>query len=66
MAAFNINGITIHSTLQLTVREQNNQPLQGHSLVRLQTRLSNKQYIIIDEMSMLGQHMFAWIAKRLR
>ena len=66
MAAFNICGITLHSALQLPVRENNKQPLQGQPLARLQMRLANKQYLIIDEMSMLGQRMFAWVDKRLR
>lgn len=66
MAAFNICGVTLHSALQLPVREHNNSALQGQSLVRLQNRLANKQYLIIDEMSMFGQRLLAWVDNRLR
>ena len=34
--------------------------------MRLQDRLNGKMYIIIDEMSMLGQRMFTWIDRRLK
>ena len=33
---------------------------------RLQLRFSGKQYLITDEMSMLGQRTLAWVDKRLR
>jgi ATP-dependent DNA helicase PIF1 len=66
IAAFNINGVTIHSLLQLPIRNQGAKDLEGSALIRLQDRLKNKKYIIIDEMSMLGQRSFTWIDKRLR
>ena len=66
MAGFNINGCTLHSALQLPVREQRNKELQGPSLQRLQMFLEGKHYILIDEMSMLGQRNMAWVDRRLR
>ena len=66
IAAFNINGVTIHSLLQLPIRNQNAKELEGAALMRLQERMKYKKYIIIDEMSMLGQRSFTWIDNRLR
>ena len=54
------------TALQLPVRLHNNNDLQGTSLQRLQLRFSGKQYLITDEMSMLGQRTLAWFDKRLR
>ena len=66
MAAFNIGGETLHSVLQLPIRSTNKKELQGSSLQRLQIKLKHKHYLLIDEMSMLGQTTFAWVDKRLR
>ena len=66
MAGFNIHGCTLHSALQLPVRDHKNRELQGQSLQRLQLSLEGKHYILIDEMSMLGQKNMAWVDKRLR
>ena len=66
MAGYNIEGCTLHSALQLPVRNHNNNDLQGTALQRLQLRFSGKQYLITDEMSMLGQRTLAWVDKRLR
>ena len=65
MAAFNICGKTLHSTLQLPIRTFGEKDLQGSSLQKLQMTFQNKNYIIIDEVSMLGQKTFAWVDKRL-
>ena len=65
-AAFNINGITIHSLLKLPVGAKGNKDLAGQSLIRLQERLSTIEYIIIDEYSMLGQTMLGWIDRRCK
>ena len=65
MAAFHICGRTLHSTLQLPVRTSSYKDLQGRSLHQLQLTMKNKFYLIIDEMSMLGQRMMAWVDKRL-
>jgi len=63
-AAFNIHGCTIHSLLKLPVGAKGNKDLTGQSLFRLQNTLKEISYIIIDEYSMLGQKMFAWVDKR--
>ena len=66
MASFNICGKTLHSTLKLPVRKSNHRDLQGASLQQLQLQMRGKHYVIIDEMSMIGHRMMAWIDKRLR
>ena len=66
MAGYNIQGCTVHSAVQLPVRNYNNNELQGAALQRLQLRFSGKHYLILDEMSMLGQRTLAWLDKRLR
>ena len=66
MVAFNICGETLHSVLQLPIRSTNKKELQGSSLQCLQIKLKHKHYLLIDEMSMLGQTTFAWVDKRLR
>ena len=65
MASFNICGKTLHSALQLPVRSIQHE-LQGATLQRLQLRMKDKCYLIIDEMSMIGHRMMAWVDKRLR
>ena len=50
----------------MPVRYHNNNDLQGTALQRLQLRISGKQYLITDEMSLLGQRTLAWVDKRLR
>ena len=66
IAGFSIEGITLHSALQLPVRNQKNTDLQGAALQRLQQTLERKHYLIVDEFSMLGQRTLAWVDKRLR
>ena len=65
-AAFNINGVTIHSLLILPVGPRGNKDLLGQTLVRLQESLEQIDYIIIDEYSILGQINFGWIDRRLK
>ena len=52
--------------LKLPVGAKGNKDLTGESLIRLQSILRDITYIIIDEYSMLGQKMFAWVDKRCR
>ncbi len=66
MASFNICGKTLHSALKLPIRHSNNQDLQGAALQRLQLTLKDVCYLVIDEMSMIGHRMLAWVDKRLR
>ena len=65
-AAFIINGVTVHSLLKLPVGSRGNKDLTGQNLIRLQESLTNIDYIIIDEYSMLGQLTFGWIDRRLK
>ena len=65
-AAFNIQGVTIHSLLKLPVGVYGNKDLNGESLCRLQDTLNGIEYVIIDEYSVLGQTIFGWIDRRCR
>ena len=65
-AAYNIRGVTVHSLLKLPTCPQSKKDLSGESLIELQERLSNTDYILIDEYSMLGQRTLGWIDKRCR
>ena len=58
-AAFNINGVTVHSLLKLPVGSRGNKDLAGQSLIRLQESLSGIY-------SMLGQTMFGWVDRRFK
>ena len=66
MASFHICGGTLHSALHLPIHRSNQSDLQGASLQQIQMNFQSKHYLIIDEMSMIGQKMFAWVDKRLR
>ena len=65
-ASYHINGVTIHSFLKLPVASQSHKELTGESLARLQEKLLNVHYVLIDEYSMLGQATFGWIDRRCR
>ena len=65
VTAFNVQGVTLHSLLQLPTHG-NFQLLQGVQLQRLQSSLSDVEYLIIDEMSMVGQRMMGQIDQHLR
>ena len=66
IAAFHIGGITLHSALHLLVQKHNCNDLRGPTLAKLQHKLKDIKYLIVDEVSMLGQNMMAWVDKRLR
>src|SRR6266540_4900342 len=53
IAAYNINGMTIHSILSIPIIIKN-LDINGERLNELQDRLQNVSYIIIDEKSMVG------------
>ena len=65
MAAYNICGKTLHSTIQIPINNTVTD-LQGNSLRRLQQTFENKLYLLLDEMSMMGQRMMTTMDKRLR
>ena len=65
-ASYNVKGSTLYSLLRLPVGSKACKELSGQSLIRLQTNLDNKEYLLIDEFSMLGQSMMGWIDRRCR
>ena len=66
VAAFNIQGMTVHSALLLGTSKFTTQPLTQDKLNTLRTKLSNLQLLIIDEISMVGSNMLLQIHKRLQ
>ena len=65
VAAFNVQGHTIHSLLYLPTKGDF-KDLEGDRLHSLQQNLQEVEYIIIDEMSMVGRKMFGQVDSRLR
>lgn len=65
VAAFNVDGYTLHSFLSLPVKGDFSD-LEGKRLQDIQQSLADISYIIVDEMSMVGRKMFGQIDKRLR
>jgi ATP-dependent DNA helicase PIF1 len=65
VAAFNVDGYTLHSLLSLPTRGEF-KDLEGEHLNRLQQTLGGMEYLIVDEMSMLGRKMFGQVDRRLR
>src|SRR3954453_2825554 len=65
VAAFNINGTTIHSKLSIPIKNKD-LDLKDEQLKQLQNRLEDVQYVIIDEKSMVRCRMLALIDMRLR
>ena len=66
VAAFNIQGMTLHSALVLGTTNAGCHPLAQDKLNTLRTKLSNLQLLIIDEVSMVGSDMLLQIHKRLQ
>ena len=64
VAAFNIQGMTLHSALFLSTRKFSSQPLTQDKLNTLRTRLANLQLLIIDEVSMVGSNMLLQVHRR--
>ena len=65
VAAFNIDGHTLHSLLSLPTRGEF-KDLEGERLTKLQQSFSEVKYLIIDEMSMVGRKTFGQMDRRLR
>ena len=65
VAAFNVDGNTLHSLLYLPTKGDF-KDLEGENLNRLQQSLAVMKYIIIDEMSMVGRKLFGQVDRRLR
>ena len=64
VATFNIGASTIHSKLRIPIKEFTE--LQGIRLTHFQEELSHIKYILIDEMSFLGERLIQNIDSRLR
>ena len=64
VAAFNIGGHTLHSLLCLPTKGEY-KDLEGERLHHMQQSMAEMQYLIIDEMSMVGRKTFGQIDKRL-
>jgi ATP-dependent DNA helicase PIF1 len=65
VAAFNIEGHTLHSLLSLPVKGDF-KDLQGERLHEMQQAMTDMEYLIIDEMSMVGRKFLGQVDKRLR
>ena len=65
IAAFGINGITVHSALSLPVKSSFN-PLVPSTLSKFQQRWKDIKLLIIDEKSMIGRMMAGKMDSRLR
>ena len=65
VAAFNVEGHTLHSIFALPTRGEFKE-LAGNHLHQVRQSLSNTTYIIIDEMSMVGRKMFGQVDRCLR
>ena len=66
VAAFNIEGMTLHSVLFLGTSHTSHQPLTQDKLNTLRRTLSKLQLLIIDEVSMVGCNMLLQIHKSLQ
>ncbi len=66
VTAFNIRGMTIHSALLIPISTNDNLDIEGERLKKLQDKLENVKYIIIDEKSMVRRKMLGLIDMRLR
>lgn len=62
VAAFNIDGYTLHSLFNLPTKGEFKE-LYGQQLHLIQQSFSAVRYIIIDEMSMVGRKLFGQVDK---
>ena len=64
-AAFIVDGYTLHSLLSIPVKGEF-KDLEGKQLQNIQQFMAGVDYLIIDEMSMVGRKMFGQVDRRLR
>ena len=65
VAAFNVDGYTLHSLLSLPIKGDFKE-LEGSRLNSTQESMAGIDYFIIDEMSMVGRKVFGQVDRRLR
>jgi len=65
VASYNIQGFTLHTLFSLPTKGDF-KDLEGHKLQDMQQSLSEMNYLIINEMSMVGRKMFGQVDRRLR
>lgn len=65
VAAFNVDGYTLHSLFSLPIKGDF-KDLEGKRLQMIQQSMKDVDYLIIDEMSMVGRKMFGQVDRRLR
>lgn len=63
VASFNIQGYTLHTLFNLPIRGDF-KDLQGQKLNDIQQSFSEVNYIIINEMSMVGRKLFAGVSAK--
>lgn len=64
-AAYNVDGSTLHSLFNLPTKDDFRQ-LERQKLQEIQESLKDMNYLIIDEMSMVGRKIFGQADQRLR
>lgn len=64
VATFNIGASGVHSKLRILIRDFSQ--LEGIRLTSFQPDITHIKYILIDQMSFIGQNMFENIDCRLR
>ncbi len=64
VAAFNVEGCTLHSSFELPIKGELKH-LDEDRLRQLQQHFTGVEYIIIDEVSMVGRKMFGTVDQRL-
>ena len=65
-AAFNIGGTTIHKSFALNANQNVNKPLSSDKLNTLRVKYRKLSVLIIDEISLVSNEMFATINLRLQ
>ncbi len=66
-AAFLIGGSTIHSTLSVPIDLENlEKNIKGENLRRIQSVVKGREWIVIDEASMMGKKLLLGVDQRLR
>ena len=65
-AAFNIKGQTLHSAFRLPLNQKTLSHLSASMSNTLATKLAHLKVLIIDEISMVGQHTLKMVDQRLQ